>query len=482
MFRHAVLREAAYQLLVPSARGALHESALELLEQAGAEPIELANHAFRAREARGPMITTRLVRTERQHLLAAARQAEREYRVGDAEGLLRRLEAVTGTDDAAQLELGRLRTRLTLMSGRGPEAVEAANRLLAAAEATGNPDLLARARLEAGRTFVDQTDTTRARELLQLAAAHFRAAQSRELCTCLGSLSTTVWFSQSAELALPIAEEALDLARQYGDMDAACGISINRVNMLSALRRIAEARQALEETRLLVPKAGPGRAVMFEMTAGILAFYDLRREEAARHYTRALELARRYGMQAEIARALTNLASMELPGVTPRISLERQAEAARIAAECGDMRLALYAIQGEAEALEAIKDYEAAADRMRVARWYAETLGQQAQAEVCRLRRAALLFFVNGPDAAQECLQALKEIRPRVEVGPPWVSAAVTLAAHLRDRGDASSARAWAARAFELGASNPALWPDLKQYLTPISDLAPAGFVPPTVA
>ncbi len=480
IFRHAVLREAAYQLLLPSARASLHESALELLETAGAEPLELADHAHRAREARGPTFTTRLERTERQHLFNAARQAERSHRIGDAQGLLRRLEAVAGADEAAQMEVARLRTRLTLMSGRGPEAVDAANRLLAAAQASGNEDLLARARFEAGRTFVDMADTARARELLELAAAHFRKAQSRELCQCLGSLSTAIWFSQSAELALPICDEALALALQSGDADAACGTSINRVNMLSGLRRVQEARVELQRARQLLPKAGPARAVMLEMTAGILEFYALHRDQAVHHYTRALNMAREFGMQSEVARALVNLASLDLPGVTPRVALERQAEAARIASECGDLRLALFALQGEAEALARIRDYETAAQRLQTARWYAQTLGQAAQAQIVQLGRAAMLISMPGRDGAlQECLQALQECSPRLETALAWIATASALAIHYRQAGDANNARAWAARTFETAVGFAGIWQDAQRHLQPLHDLQPAAFRPP---
>jgi tetratricopeptide (TPR) repeat protein len=292
-----------------------------------------------------------------------------------------------------------------------------------------------------------------------------------------------VWFSQSAEHALPICDEALGLAQQMGDADAACGTSINRVNMLSGLRRVQEARVELERARSLLPKAGPARTVMFEMTAGILEFYAMRRQDALNHYTRALKMAREFGMHAEVARALVNLASLDLPGVTPRVALERQAEATRIASECGDMRLALYALQGEAEALARIRDYETAAQRLQTARWYAETLGQASQAELARLGRATMLLSIPGYHGAlAECLQSLQDCSPRNETALGWISTASAVAVYYQQVQDPNNARAWAARAFELCANFPGIWQDAQALLAPLRDLQPAGFQPPVMA
>jgi hypothetical protein len=86
LFRHALLRDTAYQLQVPADRHRLHALALEVLEQLLAVPgheLELdsaaAELAVHARLARGGVADAHLQQREATHLRRAARFASQRY-------------------------------------------------------------------------------------------------------------------------------------------------------------------------------------------------------------------------------------------------------------------------------------------------------------------------------------------------------------------------------------------------------------------
>lgn len=99
LFRHALLREAAYQLQVPSIRAKLHELVLELLpallsppELAEAER-ELADHALLAAAGAAPQRANQLGQIELRYLTSAAQNARLRYQNSDARVLWGRVHA-----------------------------------------------------------------------------------------------------------------------------------------------------------------------------------------------------------------------------------------------------------------------------------------------------------------------------------------------------------------------------------------------------
>lgn len=85
MFRHFVLRDAAYELQVPSERGRLHRLALQVIESAlpGAAgvAVELAAQARMAREFED---SPALLEAEQRYARTAAEETEERHQVGDA--------------------------------------------------------------------------------------------------------------------------------------------------------------------------------------------------------------------------------------------------------------------------------------------------------------------------------------------------------------------------------------------------------------
>lgn len=104
VFRHALLREAAYQLQMPADRARLHGVALDLLEelvageQAGAYAGEMADHARAAAEGSGAD-RAGLGARECRHLRAAAEFAAARFRHDDGARLWMRLAGHASTPD-----------------------------------------------------------------------------------------------------------------------------------------------------------------------------------------------------------------------------------------------------------------------------------------------------------------------------------------------------------------------------------------------
>jgi predicted ATPase/class 3 adenylate cyclase len=112
--------------------------------------------------------------------------------------------------------------------------------------------------------------------------------------------------------------------------------------LTGALWRFWQMRGYLQEgrERAAAALAAPGGSSLSMMraeeAAGGLAYWQADSEDAARHYERALELARETGDPYEIANAINNLSSMRAMTVTPEAALELIDEGLQLAEPLGD--------------------------------------------------------------------------------------------------------------------------------------------------
>lgn len=104
-FTHAMLREAVYQLELPTERARLHRAALEAGEpHLGA--LELARHARAARDGEADAdLDARLAARESHWLREALRDAERRYQVSLIPELLSRLIEISPATEIPELKL-----------------------------------------------------------------------------------------------------------------------------------------------------------------------------------------------------------------------------------------------------------------------------------------------------------------------------------------------------------------------------------------
>ncbi len=297
LFRHALLRDAAYALQPPSTRAALHAHACDIIDAlTSGSPalraeaaLELADHAQLATEA-GPQWPTR----ELAYLELAARHAAERYRDEEAARLCRRIESHAAATPAqrsrALFRLGAALERMArqndavasheaarlvaLEAGEESLAAEIGLRLASLYVPRGRVDdslaiadaaiaLYARLGDDVGRAVAlgvsafmryvkgDPAEAeARQRESMALHAAHGNISGRNT-----GARHLMFWLAKSRRMpeAEALAEEALALARQHEDPDRVAGTLLDYAMTLTTIgdwARSAElARQSWEGFR-----------------------------------------------------------------------------------------------------------------------------------------------------------------------------------------------------------------------------------------
>ncbi|MBX3461056.1 MAG: tetratricopeptide repeat protein [Planctomycetes bacterium] len=188
LFRHALLRDAAYELQLPATRAALHELVLEVLEaQFGGTPPEKPDkgiwHAadqwatelvLHARIANKHRPSPRLALAMRTYVRRAALQSERSYRLRDA--LLFWREHAALVDPPERLQSLRNAAVCALDAGLVSEARTATAALIECAQATENAAALGDALQMRGNFHLYSSEPELAIESYSSALEHLRSA------------------------------------------------------------------------------------------------------------------------------------------------------------------------------------------------------------------------------------------------------------------------------------------------------------------
>jgi tetratricopeptide (TPR) repeat protein len=215
LFRHALLRDAAYQLHLPAARARLHGLALVLVEslcggrapeppplrRTGLDPFpghasdpfseELADHARRA--GAEPEVL-------RLYTHRAAEHAWKTHRLEASARLWIALAGLSDLRDAA--EAWRSAGATNLVAGRMSEALPLLEKAVTAARASGESRLEARALNELGGLYREQGKVTEAERHFEEAGAALRnAGDAHSLGVVLANLANLQRASGKNELA-----------------------------------------------------------------------------------------------------------------------------------------------------------------------------------------------------------------------------------------------------------------------------------------
>lgn len=271
-FRHAVLRDAAYQLQLPGDRARLHAMALEIMESAarvddlasGVWSGELAEHArgaaqhadeaqgavFRQREARyraryGEYLDERfdLPGARAQLELAVALSCEAPVRarawkvlgevrrkLGDMEGALDAISRAMGEGQFEPVVRGTLNIilhNICKQIGRTAQAAEAAQQALADFRAAGDREREASALGSLANLFCEAGELDRAEPLYRQALEIFVAGRrEREMALCLSGLALTAKLRGRTQEALECMAQAETIHRKREDKRA-LGILLN---------------------------------------------------------------------------------------------------------------------------------------------------------------------------------------------------------------------------------------------------------------
>jgi DNA-binding CsgD family transcriptional regulator len=294
-FRHALLAEAVYTTLLPGEREEVHARlADELARSAAASPAELAPHwaaAGRSAEALGASVD-------------AARRAGAVFGLAEAHAHLERAlalwPAVPDAAELAGLDLAGLcawAAELASHVGAAPRALELARRAI---DLVGGDDPHRTALLHVSlgeyllETGSDDGALAAVERAVKLAPAE---PPSPERAYAVGSLAGVLMVAWRYAESLPIAEQALALAREAGAREAEVRAITVLGGDLAYLGRgeegIAHFRQALELAEEIGDLLGLDRAyVNFTDTLTMLG----RLQESVRVGQAGLEAMRRYGI------------------------------------------------------------------------------------------------------------------------------------------------------------------------------------------
>lgn len=245
-FRHALMREAMYQLQPPAERAPLHQAALELLapfDTPGAGDglaLELADHAHGAWQGLppGPM-RVQMQQREAQWLLRAARHARGHHDPHRALAIFDRLLQCESAEPTVRLEamLGASETASFL--GQAKAAIELATDVLGLAlqakdHATAGRALLAKVNAR----LVRADPTQQVEDDLDAAQGHFHAAsEAAGAARVLGYRANLAIRDCRHEDALRLLSDALAAFRGIGH---ARGTSTTLGNLAVVLRRTGD--------------------------------------------------------------------------------------------------------------------------------------------------------------------------------------------------------------------------------------------------
>ena len=298
-FRHALLAEAMYTTILPGEREELHARlARELARSGDASPAELAPHWAAAGSSAEALAAS----------VDAARQAEAVFGLAEAHAHLERALALwPAVPDAAELtgldlaDLCAWTGALAGQVGAAPRAVELARRAI---ELVGpqDPHRAALLHVGFGEYLLDIGSKN------GLLAAFERAVElvpaeppSPERAYALGSLAGGLMVDWRYAESLPIAEQALALARGIGAREAEVRALTVLGGDLAYLGRaeegVAHFRQALQLAEEIGDHIGLERAyVNFTDALTMLG----RPRESARLGQSGLEALRRYGIRSAL--------------------------------------------------------------------------------------------------------------------------------------------------------------------------------------
>jgi class 3 adenylate cyclase/tetratricopeptide (TPR) repeat protein len=213
MFKHALLRDAAYEMQLKAILRELHNTAALAIEKLYAEDktyySDLAFHYERA-EIRDKA---------KEYVSKAADFAKESYQNDDALSLYRRLLNYCESEEEieARLKMG----EILRMVGRLAEAEELFETGLKMANEIGNNLLVAEAEVQKGRLLVNKGEYPQAHSLFVKAEQVFsETGQKSGLCKALGDMGMVFWYQGDLTNALECFQRHLQLAEELGEKRA----------------------------------------------------------------------------------------------------------------------------------------------------------------------------------------------------------------------------------------------------------------------
>ncbi|HRJ79369.1 MAG TPA: tetratricopeptide repeat protein [Planctomycetota bacterium] len=326
LFRHALLRDAAYQLQLPGERARLHALALDLLEgllgvpprlefDASGEPefrphpcdphaLDLAAHAAAASSLDAAAASRELLYVER-----ASYRMLKAHDLAQAASLMQRAAAHPLQPASRRVLLLLSAGRMLHVGGRGAEAQALLREGTEQARALGLDAALARGLTFQGIVLHEANRLEEALQHYEQALTLRRALGDRRM---EGALLDNISASQARQGKAAQAEEnlrrALEIFGELGDEHFTGGAMVNYGLLLMRTARQQEARDMLEQGLARLRSTGDRRGE--GMALSILGGWHLnqgRHADALALSRQALEVHRQVGNRRSEAKALGTL-------------------------------------------------------------------------------------------------------------------------------------------------------------------------------
>lgn len=413
LFRHALLREAAYDMQLRSRRQALHALALEAIESVYAgridqQAIELAYHAEQAG----------IVDKACHYLRLAGKTAQEAYQNSVAIDCYNRAIALTPEKNLIErFELLLALEEMYELLGKQDERRLALNSLEAIAQELGEPGKQARVSLRQADYANDTGEFTKAigfaEQVINLAlpiddmetVVNARTMLSFSLLR-LGKFEEAV---RQAKAGLELAHENQDLKNEASLLNHLGLITIEQRHLQLAQSYFEQSLEIAQQFRNLRAQAAPLNNM------GLVAGYLGDHIAAQQYYEKALILARKFGYRTGESLVLGNLG-----WVAGNMGEYEQARAyaeqnLRIAREIGDPMSEAYSMINLCSYSCALGDYESANNYGEQGLDLTRKIGERS-GEAWSLTYLAHSRLAMGQiGEAQEAYQAALEIRRELE-------------------------------------------------------------------
>jgi tetratricopeptide (TPR) repeat protein len=299
LFRHALLRETAYSLQLPSERAALHRLTVQIIEAVfGTERAgqlfadEIAGHL---RTARHEDDSTIEVEAERRYTRLAAQAAEARYRREEAGQLWLSLSEITSGHAHCEAIVNAAFARRIL--GRPQQAIE----LLQPLQNLPDNEVSARNRAWVAREIGTNLESQGKRvEALRMSGVALRYALQGDDPGMIASCRVIHGYNQERAGNIKEAEEnmrsALELFRSLGDRVAEARTLSNLAVVLEHSGNTPEAEEMLERAIRIHRDAGSRRGESYALsTLSVMYSQTGRLDEAQKLTEQALSICREIG-------------------------------------------------------------------------------------------------------------------------------------------------------------------------------------------
>lgn len=352
LFRHAILREAAYQLHLPAERARLHELALEAIPALFAgrgeaaldqHAADLADHAMAAALARrditGNLARLRELATQEAHWLQrAANCAEAAWQLEAALAFWNRLADLPETQPRTQVRAMQRALGVRRKLGQSREVVVHAPAVLQAARQAADSDTLARALQILATAELDTESAARAevtaRQALQAAQQAEDAALAARIA---GNLAVCLATQRRFEEARSQYHEVLEMARRTANWSEYAMSLGNLANIGSQTGQYAQSERQYRVALALARRHCTVRDLsILNDKLGVICAYQGRYDDARVFMDKAIEMARRCGDRLLFGKALGNLATLlDECGLSAQ-GREMLCQALDVSRECGN--------------------------------------------------------------------------------------------------------------------------------------------------